>query len=409
MLLFESIKLAFNSIRASKLRSILTLLGIAVGLFSIIIVMTAISAIQSSIETTFNSIGTNNFIIQKWPAIQMGGPHRRRELRNRENLTVKQGEKLREITKLPVAIGISAGRSGRTIKFRNEKTNPNVSVAGVTYEYFMARDLKVVEGRNFTKSDDEGNKPYAVIGADIVDALFKNIDPIGQIIKVDNFNLEVIGVFEKKGSILGQSQDNFVCMPISVFEKYFGTERSASFIVMCKNKESISETMDEVIGALRKIRKVPAGEDNDFEIVTNEQLIEQFNDLTKYFKIGAAVVAFIALLAAGVGIMNIMLVSVTERTKEIGIRKAIGARKQNILTQFVIEAVSLSWFGGMIGILLGVIGGNVVAVALGVSVVIPVDWIMIGLFVTTFVGVAFGVYPAMKAANLDPIEALRYE
>lgn len=409
MLLFESIKLAFNSIRASKLRSILTLLGIAVGLFSIIIVMTAISAIQNSIETTFNSIGTNNFIIQKWPAIQMGNPHRRRELRNRENLTVKQGEKLREITKLPVAIGISIGRGGRTIKFRNEKTNPNVSVAGVTYDYFMARDLKVVEGRNFTRSDDEGNKPYAVIGADIVNALFKNIDPIGQIIKVDNFNLEVIGVFEKKGSILGQSQDNFVCIPISVFEKYFGSERSASFIVMCKNKESISETMDEVIGALRKIRKVPAGQDNDFEIVTNEQLIEQFNDLTKYFKLGAAVVAFIALLAAGVGIMNIMLVSVTERTKEIGIRKAIGARKQNILTQFVIEAVSLSWFGGMIGIILGVIGGNVVAVALGVSVVVPIDWIVIGLLVTTFVGVAFGVYPAMKAANLDPIEALRYE
>lgn len=409
MLLFESIKLAFNSIRASKLRSILTLLGIAVGLFSIIIVMTAISAIQNSIETTFNSIGTNNFIIQKWPAIQMGNPHRRRELRNRENLTVKQGEKLREITKLPVAIGISIGRGGRTIKFRNEKTNPNVSVAGVTYDYFMARDLKVVEGRNFTRSDDEGNKPYAVIGADIVNALFKNIDPIGQIIKVDNFNLEVIGVFEKKGSILGQSQDNFVCIPISVFEKYFGSERSASFIVMCKNKESISETMDEVIGALRKIRKVPAGQDNDFEIVTNEQLIEQFNDLTKYFKLGAAVVAFIALLAAGVGIMNIMLVSVTERTKEIGIRKAIGARKQNILTQFVIEAVSLSWFGGMIGIILGVIGGNIVAVALGVSVVVPIDWIVIGLLVTTFVGVAFGVYPAMKAANLDPIEALRYE
>jgi putative ABC transport system permease protein len=409
MLLFESIKLAYNSIISSKLRSILTLLGIAVGLFSIIVVMTAISAIQSSIETTFNSIGTNNFIVQKWPAIQMGDPHRRKEFRNRKNLTVKQGEKLKEITKLPATIGISVGRGGRTVKFRNEKTNPTVSIAGVTYDYFVARDLQIERGRNFTKSDDEGNKAYAVIGADIVSALFKNIDPIGQQIKVDNFNLEVIGVFEKKGSILGQSQDNFVCVPISVFEKYFGTERSASFIVMCKNKESIQATMDEVIGALRKIRKVPAGEDNDFEIVTNEQLIEQFNDLTKYFKLGAAVVAFIALIAAGVGIMNIMLVSVTERTKEIGIRKAIGAKKKNILTQFVIEAVSLSWFGGMIGILLGVIGGNIVAVALGVSVVVPIDWIIIGLFVTTFVGISFGVYPAMKAANLDPIEALRYE
>ncbi|KAF0210250.1 MAG: ABC transporter efflux, partial [Ignavibacteria bacterium] len=181
------------------------------------------------------------------------------------------------------------------------------------------------------------------------------------------------------------------------------------FTVMVKDKEQIEEAKDEVIGALRKIRKVAPGDENDFEIITNEQLVEQFNDITKYFKIGAGVVAFIALLAAGIGIMNIMLVSVTERTREIGIRKAIGARKQNIMAQFVIEAVSLSWFGGLIGILLGVIGGNIVAVALGVNVVIPIDWILIGLTVTTFVGVVFGVYPALKAANLDPIEALRYE
>lgn len=407
MQIFESIKLAFNSIRASKLRSVLTLLGIAVGLFSIIIVMTAISAIQQSVVDAFNQIGTNNFIVQKWPAIQMG-PHDRNR-RNRKNLTVKEGEKLKEITSLPSVIGISVSRGGRTIKYKNEKTNPNVAVVGVNFDFFIARDLKIAEGRNFTKADDEAAKEVAVIGADIAERLFKRIPPVGQTIRTENINAEVIGVFEKRGSILGQSQDNFMCVPLSVFERSFGTERSANFVVMAKSKEQVQETMDEVIGAMRKIRKVAPGAENDFEIVTNEQLIEQFNDITKYFKIGAGVVAFIALLAAGIGIMNIMLVSVTERTREIGIRKAIGARKQNIMAQFVIEAVSLSWFGGLIGIMLGLIGGNIVAVVLGVNVVIPIDWILIGLFVTTFVGVVFGVYPALKAANLDPIEALRYE
>jgi len=407
MQIFESIKLAFNSIRASKLRSILTLLGIAVGLFSIIIVMTAISAIQQSVVDAFNQIGTNNFIVQKWPAIQMG-PHDRTR-RNRKNLTIKEGEKLIELTSLPSVIGISVNRGGRTIKYKNEKTNPNVSIVGANYDFFIARDLKIADGRNFTKADDETSREVAVIGSDIAERLFKRIPPIGQTIKTENINAEVIGVFEKRGSVLGQSQDNFICIPLSVFEKTFGTERSANFVVMSKSKELVDETIEEVIGAMRKIRKVPAGSENDFEIVTNEQLIEQFNGITKYFKIGAGVVAFIALLAAGIGIMNIMLVSVTERTREIGIRKAIGARKQNIMAQFVIEAVSLSWFGGLIGILLGLIGGNIVAVVLGVNVVIPLDWILIGLFVTTFVGVVFGVYPALKAANLDPIEALRYE
>ncbi|NMB82974.1 MAG: FtsX-like permease family protein [Ignavibacteria bacterium] len=409
MLFFESIKLAYNSIRTSKLRSILTLLGIAVGLFSIIIVMTSISAIQQSVENTFNSLGSNNFIVQKWPAIQMGGPHRPREFRNRKDLEVKEGEKLREMASLPVAIGIGLQTGGKTIRYENEKTNPNVTVAGVNFDYFIALDLKIGEGRNFSKSDNDYSKPVAVVGTDVVDKLFKGIDPIGRTIRINQFSYEIIGVFAKRGSVLGQSQDNFICVPLSVFEKHFGSDRSAVFFIMAKNKELINATMDEVIGALRKIRKVPAGLENDFEIITNDQLIEQFNDITKYFKLGAGVVAFIALLAAGIGIMNIMLVSVTERTKEIGIRKAIGARKQNILTQFIIEAVALSWFGGLIGIFLGLLGGNLVAIVLGVSVVLPVEWIVIGLLVTSFVGIVFGVYPAYKAANLDPIEALRYE
>jgi len=408
MQIIESIKLAFNSIIANKLRSVLTLLGITVGLFSIIIVMTAIGAIQQSFEDIFNSIGTNNFVVSKWPAIRLG-PHDRGRNHNRKDITVKEGEKLRELTTLPVAVGISVSTGGRTLKYNNVKTNPNVPVIGVNQDLFVARDLKIGEGRNLSKADYDYSRPTVIIGTDITDKLFKSINPIGQHIKIDNYSFEVAGVFEKRGSIFGQSQDNYVAIPLGTFEKIFGTERSASLIVMSPSKELVEKTMDEVIGALRKIRKVPTGEENDFEIVTNEQLIQQFNDLTKYFKLGAAVIAFIALLAAGIGIMNIMLVSVTERTREIGIRKAIGAKKKSILTQFVVEAVSLSWFGGSIGIFLGVLGGNMVAMQLGVSIIIPIEWILIGLLLTTFVGVVFGVYPAVKASNLDPIEALRYE
>lgn len=409
MQFFESIKLAFGSIVNNKLRSILTLLGIAVGLFSIIIVMTAISAIQQNVEDTFNSIGSNNFIIQKYPAFQVGGGHRRSDFRNRKDLTVKEAEKLKETTTLPLAVGINIGRGNRTIKFGNEKTNPNVYVSGVNSDYLVALDLKMADGRSLSKADDDIGKPVAILGNDIVERLFKSIYPVGQTIKIDNFNFEIIGTFAKRGSVLGQSQDNFICIPLSVFQKYYGERRSAAFIVMARSKDIIEETKDEVIGALRTIRKVPAGQENDFEIVTNDQLIEQFNDLTKYIKLGAGVVAFIAIVAAGIGIMNIMLVSVTERTREIGIRKAIGAKKKTILTQFVIEAVALSWFGGLVGIFLGIVGGNIVAGLLGFSIVIPIDWIIIGLVVTTFVGVVFGVYPAVKASNLDPIEALRYE
>ena len=408
MQIWESIKLALTSLKGNKLRSFLTLLGITVGLFSIIIVMTAIGAIQSSFEDIFNSIGSNNFVIQKWPALQIG-PHDRGRSHNRKNITVAQGEKLKELTTLPVAVGVSISRGNRTIKFGNIKTNPNVPVIGVNQDLFVARDLKIGEGRNLSKADYDYSRPTAVIGPDIVDKIFKNVDPIGQQFKIDNFSFEVAGVFEKRGSIFGQSQDNFIVIPLGTFEKLFGSERSAGIIVMCKDKSMIEKTMDEVIGAMRKIRKVESWQENDFEIITNEQLIQQFNDLTKYVKLGAGIIAFIALLAAGVGIMNIMLVSVTERTREIGVRKAIGAKKKTILAQFVVEAVSLSWIGGLIGILLGVVCGNMVALWIGVAIVLPVEWIIIGLIVTTFVGVLFGVYPAVKASNLDPIEALRYE
>ena len=404
----ESIKLAIASITQSKLRSSLTLLGIAIGLFSIIIVMTAISAIQQSVVDAFNQIGTNNYIIQKYPAVRIGHGSWRK-YRNRKDLTIELGMKLKKVTTLPKAVGIAAVRSGRTAKYGNNKTNPDVSLIGANQDEFVASSYNVAEGRGLTANDLKHAKRICIIGETIRKKLFPNVYPIGQEIRIDNFSLEVVGVFEEIGSILGQGQDNFVLIPITLYKKVFGDHRSIQYTISAPEGEVGDKTIDEVIGALRTLRKVPPGVDNDFEIVTNDQLIGQFNDITKYFKIGAAVVAFIALLAAGIGIMNIMMVSVTERTREIGIRKAIGAKKRIIREQFVIEAVVLSQIGGLIGILLGVIGGNIVAAIIGVSVILPYDWILIGLLVTSAVGVIFGVWPAIKASNLDPIDALRYE
>lgn len=404
----ESILMALNSLTTNKLRSSLTLIGIGIGLFSIIVVMTAMGAIQSTVEDVFNSIGTNNFIIQKYPAVRVGHDGWKK-YRNRKDLTVADGERLKELTILPNAIGIELDRGGKIVKYLNESTNPNVRVVGTDLDNLLVNDWEIVKGRGLTKQDMDYVRHSVILGNDVAEKLFPQMDPIGEEVKVDNQNFEVVGVFEAKGSVLGTGQDNFVAIPISVFQRMYGKDDNGSYNVMAPSSELISRTMDEVIGALRVIRKVPIGEENDFEIVTNDQLIEQFNDLTKYFKMGAGVVAFIALLAAGVGIMNIMLVSVTERTREIGIRKAIGARKAIIRSQFVAEAVVLSQLGGIGGIILGVIGGNLVAIALDVSVVVPIDWIIIGLVVTTLVGIVFGVYPAIKASNLDPIEALRYE
>lgn len=404
----ESIIMALDSLTNNKLRSSLTLVGIGIGLFSIIIVMTAIGAVQKTVEDAFNSFGTNNFFIQKYPAVRMGHDSWRL-YRNREDLTAAQGERLRELTILPKAVGIELDRSAKVVKYENESTNPDVRVIGTNLDNVIVSDWTVDRGRGFSKQDMEYVKYNVILGNDVAEKLFENINPVGQEVKVDNHNFKVIGVYEAKGSVLGSGQDNFVAVPITVFQRMYGKDDNGGYGIMVASPELMQRTMDEVIGALRVIRKIPPGEDNDFEIITNDQLIEQFNDLTKYFKLGAGVVAFIALLAAGVGIMNIMLVSVTERTREIGIRKAIGARKAIIRSQFVAEAIVLSQLGGIGGILLGVIGGNLVALAIGVSVVVPIEWIIIGLIVTTLVGVVFGVYPAVKASNLDPIEALRYE
>jgi len=410
MNLLEIISVAFQSLRTNKLRSALTILGIIVGIFSIIAVSTVISMMQNSIEDGISFFGKNTFQIQKWPAVRSGDHSDWQKYRNRKNISIDEYYDFKEAFRDAIAVSAEQSRWGRVLKFGNEKTNPNVALQAVTPEAFITRDWDLESGRAINQQDVNSVSKVVILGQDVKKKLFKSINPIGQEIKIDDHKCRVIGVLEKQGDIFGQSLDNFAIIPITTFGSFYGQRRrSVSISVMAEDKESYADIMMKAEGYMRMVRKVPPGEDNDFEIVSNESILNQINDITFGIRIGAFVIAGIALLAAGVGIMNIMLVSVTERTKEIGIRKAIGAKKKNVLSQFLIEAITLCLVGGLVGIFLGVLAGNFVGSFLNAKATLPLDWVAIGVFICVLIGVTFGTYPAYKAANLDPIEALRYE
>ncbi|MEN8192257.1 MAG: ABC transporter permease [Bacteroidota bacterium] len=410
MRFLEIFKVAFTSLKTNKLRSSLTILGIVVGIFSIISISTVISMLQKSIEEGVSYLGSNTFQIQKWPAVRVGDHSEWRKYRNRKNLSIQDYEDLENVLIEAKAVAATVGRGGRVVKYKNEKTNPNVRVFGITPSAFITREWNVAEGRAINLQDYKSSRKVVVLGADLPEKLFQGISPIGEEISVGGYRLKVVGVLEEKGAIFGQSQDNFAIIPLSTFSSFYGSRRrSLGISVMAENKESYNQLMEITEGYLRTIRKVPAGDPNDFEIVSNESVLKQINDMTSGVRIGAFVIAGIALLAAGVGIMNIMLVSVTERTKEIGLRKAVGAKRKNILFQFLTEAVALSLVGGFIGIVLGISVGNYAGSFLNAVATIPIDWVVIGVMLCVMIGIGFGTYPAYKAANLDPIDALRWE
>ncbi len=407
----ESLLMAFAAIRASKLRSILTLLGVVVGVFSIISVMTAVGVLRNSIEEGIMQLGANTFQIQKFNNGFDSGPDARRRMRNRKDITYEQALAVRDKATLAEAVGIESWQFGRIVFWNGQKTNPNVQVAGENIEGLVTNDWIVENGRGFSQQDMDMNASVAILGVNVVERLFPPmINPVGETIKIDGSLYKIIGVFGKKGGSLGGNQDNFVSIPLTTyFQKYGKTGENIHIMVKALSREVVDDAIEQCRGILRAARKVAPGEPDDFAYFSNDSVIKQFNDFTLYLRLGVLLVSSISLLAAGVGIMNIMLVSVTERTREIGIRKSIGAMKKDILSQFMIEAVILCEIGGIIGIVAGVAGGNVVGLLLKVPAVIPWDWVAIGIVSCSMVGLTFGVYPAWKAANLDPIEALRFE
>jgi len=400
--------MAIDAIRQNKLRSILTLLGISIGVFSVIGVMTAIRTLESSVQSGLNVFAANTFVIQKYPSIQIG--RRDKKIRNRKNIDYDQYKKLKERAKLPVLVSVSEGSSIRNVKYKDISVKNYVSLLGGDEGSIRMYKTFISDGRNIAPDDVRYARNVCVLGMDVVDRLFPFEDPLSKKIQIEGLNYYVIGVTERQGEAFGQSQDNYIAIPVTNYlQKFSNKWTTLSINVEAASEKDYDKTREEVIGIMRTIRKVKAGEDNDFELETNDEMIETFSGFTSGIKLFALSVSIIALVVAGIGIMNIMLVSVTERIKEIGIRKAIGATKQDILTQFLMEAVFLSEFGGIVGIIMGISAGNLVSFIFKIPAVIPIDWAMIGLAVCSLIGIGFGIYPAWKAAQLDPIESLRFE
>ncbi len=407
----ESLVMALNAIRGSKLRSLLTLLGIVVGVFSIISVMTAVGVLKNSIEVGMSQLGVNTFQMQRFGNDFNTTPEQRRKMRNRKHITYEQALAVKDKATLAEQVGIETWDHGKVVFWNGQKTNPNIMIVGENVEGITTNDWTPQVGRSLNNQDVDMARHVCILGAPLSERLFPpSVSPLGQDVRVDGEWYQVIGVFAPKGGALGGNFDNFVCIPITTFfQKYGRLGGDIHIMVKALSRDVLDDAIEQSRMILRTARKVPPGADDDFWYFSNDSLISQFNEFTFYVRLGAMVVSSIALLAAGVGIMNIMLVSVTERTREIGIRKAVGAKKRDVLSQFMIEAVILCEIGGIIGIVLGIIGGNVVGIVLGFPAVIPWDWVAIGVGVCSLVGLTFGVYPAWKAATLDPIESLRYE
>ena len=408
MPLTEILRLSLTALRTNKLRSILTMVGVAIGVFSVIGVMTALSVIQTSIESGLSFLGSNLFQFAKYPAISTSDPEE--QFANRRNITLAEArtfERLMGGTAGSICFKVFDG--GKPVSHGETKLQGR-TIVGTNEHFLVANSYTLGYGRNLSPEDVDLGRSVTVVGSEIQKKLFPNETPIGKTVKINERPYQIIGVLSEKGSSFGQTQDDLVLVPITRFLFDFGSSnRTVNIAVQSTSQATYNQTLDKAIGAMRTARGLKLGEDDDFATYSNDTLVSVFAQVAGTIRIGAFVVSVIALLAAGIGIMNIMLVSVTERTREIGIRKAIGARRDDIIRQFLLEAIVLSELGGLAGILFGVLGGNGVAIWLEIAMVFPWGWALTGLVVCSMIGTGFGWYPAWKAARLDPIEALRWE
>ena len=415
MRLFDTLFMSFGSLVSHKLRSVLTLVGIVAGIASIIAVMTAISVVQATIEREMSVLGAQTFQVQKWPAGGFTSAEERRKAMLRPPVTVANANAIREQVETVDLVGAELWDFGYTVEYRGESTNPNVTICGGTPEYPPNNTHYVGLGRNLSQMDIRSGRSVAVIGHAIGQKLFPFVDPIGKEIRLDGRKYEVIGVFDEKKSAFGGGFDNYVLIPITTYLDIYGMigrngfSRSVNITVRAKSPELIDDAIEETRQVMRRERGVRANEEDNFDFFNSESLITEFNTMTQGVKIAAFVIGIIALVVAGIGIMNIMLVSVTERTKEIGIRKSLGAKPRSILTQFLLEAVILCNIGGVFGVLVGFGLGNSMTLFVPFDNNVPMEWAVIGLLFCSAVGIAFGLLPAIRASRLNPVDALGYE
>jgi putative ABC transport system permease protein len=408
----EIISMAFQNIRANLLRAVLTLLIIALGIMALVGILTAIDGIAFSLNDNFSGLGANSFSIErKWGEVKSNRGGRRQKAG--ESISYRQADEFKERFRFPATVSLSFwATSLATVKYNDVETNPNIGFVGVDENYFQVKGMNIEYGRNFSLNEVIDGQPKVVIGQDIAKKLFNNKPEkaIDQLVTVGSNRYRVIGVLASKGASMNNSNDRAVYAPLLSVKAIYGTrETDYAVLVAVKNAADMEAAQSEASGLFRQIRGLRPGQEDDFEVFASDSLVAILKENTTNLRLATVAIGLMTLLGAAIGLMNIMLVSVTERTREIGIYKALGATAKSILYQFLVEAIVICQLGGIAGIFLGILVGNLVTLALGSSFLIPWNWILLGFTLCMIVGVLSGFYPALKASRLDPIEALRYE
>ncbi len=406
---WENLREALRAIRANWLRAVLTMCIIAFGILAIVGVLTSIDGIKYWMSASFSTLGTNTFVIKNVESsVRIG---RRREKIEFDKITYRQAVAFADTFSNDATVSLSAqGNFQATVRYRGRESNPNIQVAGTDQNFLLVESYELAAGRSITPEDVQHGANVAVIGHQVQEQLFAGVDPVGRTLVVDNHQYRVVGVLAEKGTSFGSPGDKVVKLPITTLERHYSDpDRSIDINVYIDQPERMTAAVQAAYGTFRRIRRLLPTDPTNFSVVMSQSFIDNLLENLAILTLSATAIAFITLAGASIGLMNILLVSVTERTREIGTRKALGARRSDILLQFLTEAILICLLGGAAGILLGVLAGNGIGAYLGSPFLIPWGWIVLGFSVSLVVGLISGIYPARKASRLDPIAALRYE